>query len=415
MRAEVLCVGTELLIGQVVNTNATWLGRELAALGLAVCWNTTVGDNAGRLDDALRRAAGRAEVVVVTGGLGPTPDDITVEALARLAGEGLVERPEALAHLEAWFAARRRPMSPSNLKQATFPPSVELIPNPTGTALGAALRHDGAWVLAFPGVPAELEAMWQAWARPRLAALGGGTIRSVLLRYVGIGESVLAEQVADLLDGANPSVAPYAGDGEVHLRVTARAADEAAAEAAMAPVLTRLRAIAPYYYGEGEVTLPAAVGARLLEAGQTVATAESCTGGLLASRLTDVPGSSRWMRGGVVAYMTDVKEAVLGVDPALIEAHGVVSEAVACALAEGARVTLGATWGIGVTGWAGPAPNLEPTEVGLVWFAVAGPDGATALGVRYGAMGRPVVKQRATQGALDLLRRRMDACLRPGA
>jgi nicotinamide-nucleotide amidase len=415
MRAEILCVGTELLIGQVVNTNATWLGRELAALGISVCWNTTVGDNAERLDDALRRAAGRADLVVITGGLGPTPDDITVEALARLVDEPLQERPEAREHLEGWFAARQRPMSPSNLKQALFPPSARLIPNPTGTALGVSLRHDGAWLLVFPGVPAELEAMWQDWARPRLAALGGGTIRSVLLRYVGIGESVLAEQVADLLAGENPSVAPYAGDGEVHLRVTVRAGDVEAADAAMAPVLARLRAIAPYYYGEGDVTLPAAVGARLLEAGHTVATAESCTGGLLASRLTDVPGSSRWMRGGVVAYMTDTKESMLGVDPAVIASHGVVSEAVARALAEGGRAALGSTWGIGVTGWAGPAPGLPADAVGLVWLAVAGPDGASAASVRYGAMGRQVVKQRATQAALDLLRRRMDASLRPGA
>lgn len=415
MNAEILCIGTELLIGQTVNTNASWIARELAALGISVLWVTTVGDNWDRLADALERASGRADLVITTGGLGPTADDITIEAVARLLGEPLAERAEVRDHIVRVFEMRRRPLPPSNFKMALFPPSAELIRNPAGTAFGLAARHGRAWIMAFPGVPMELKEMWAAWARPRLAEAGGGTIRSHLLRYVGIGESMLADQVADLLEGANPSVAPYAGDAEVHLRVTARAASEAEAEAMMAPLLARLRAIAPYYYGEDDLTLPAAVGAQLVAAGQTVALGESCTGGLLASRLTDVPGSSRYLRGGVVAYMTDVKTAVLGVDPALVEAHGVVSEAVAIALATRARALLSADWGVGVTGWAGAAPDLPADEVGRVWVGVAGPDGTSAEEGRFGGFPREVVKQRATQQALDQLRRRLGDVRSPGA
>lgn len=408
MRAEILCIGTELLIGQTVNTNATWIARELAAAGVSVLWVTTVGDNWDRLADALARATARADLVVTTGGLGPTADDITIEAIARLLGEPLAERPEVRDHIVRVFEMRRRPLAPSNFKMALFPPSADLIRNPAGTAFGLAARHGKAWIMAFPGVPMELKEMWAAWAAPRLAEAAGGTIRSHLLRYAGIGEAMLADQVADLLEGANPSVAPYAGDAEVHLRVTARAATGEEAEAMMAPVLARLRAMAPWYYGEDEVTLPAAVGRLLAAASQTVATGESCTGGLLASRLTDVPGSSRYVKGGVVAYMTEVKTGVLGVDPATVEAHGVVSEAVAIALAGRARAQLGADWGVGVTGWAGASPELPAEDVGRVWVAVSGPDGvACAEDWRFGGFPREVVKQRATQAALDLLRRRL--------
>lgn len=412
--AEILCVGTELLIGQTVNTNATWIARELASLGISVLWVTTVGDNWARLADALERACARADLVVTTGGLGPTADDITIEAIARLMDQPLAERQEVRDHIERVFAMRRRPLSPTNYKMALFPPSADLIRNPAGTAFGLSARHGRAWIMSFPGVPMELKEMWTDWAKPRLAAAGGGTIHSVLLRYVGIGEAQLAEQVADLLEGANPSVAPYAGDAEVHLRVTARAASKAEAEAMMEPVLARLRAIAPYFYGEDDVTLPAAVGRLLAASGQTVAAGESCTGGLLTSRLTDVAGASRYVRGAIVAYMTPVKTDLLGVDAAEVEAHGVVSEAVAIALAARARAVLGADWGVGITGWAGAAPDLPAEDQGRVWVAVDGPGGPDAQEWRFGGFPREVVKQRATQAALDHLRRRLITACSPG-
>lgn len=415
MRAEILCIGTELLIGQVVNTNATWLAQELAAAGVALHWVTTVGDNPARLSEALRRAAERADWVITTGGLGPTADDITVAVLAELLGEPLEERPEVRQHLEAYFAKRQRPMAASNLKMALFPPSAELIPNPAGTAFGLALPWRDTCFVCFPGVPIELRAMWEDWARWRLRARGSGIIQSVLLRYVGIGEAQLAERVADLLEAENPTVAPYAGDGEVHLRVTARAPDGEEAAALLAPVVSRLQSIAPFYYGADGCTLPVAVGQLLKQLGQTVATAESCTGGLVASRLTDVPGSSAYVWGGVVAYMTASKSSVLGVPPELVQSRGVVSEAVAVAMAERARVVFGADWGIGITGWASGGPGVEPADIGLVWLAVADSTGTVPECWRFGDLPREMIKQRASQMALDLLRRRLNACLAPGA
>jgi nicotinamide-nucleotide amidase len=405
LNCEVLCIGTELLIGQVVNTNATYLGQELAAIGIDLLWVTTVGDNPGRMDAAIATALDRADLVLVTGGLGPTADDLTVERIAHVLGEPLAERPEVREHIEGWFKQRNRPLAASNFKQALFPPSGTPIPNPTGTAFGLHVRRGNHQLMAFPGVPMELKAMWTQWARPRLA--GEATLRSVLLRYIGIGEAVLAERVAHLLEGSNPTVAPYAGDWEVHLRVSAKAATAEAADALMAPVLAELEAIRPYFYGRDDVTLPAAVGKLLQARGQTVATAESCTGGLLASRLTDVAGSSAYVRGGVVCYATEVKHQLLGVPQATLD-QGVVSEPVACALAQAARRTLDADWGVGITGWAGEAP--EGQESGLVWYAVAGPDGTAAVAeaARFGgAIPRETVKYRATQTALALLRRQL--------
>lgn len=405
MNAEILCIGTELLIGQVVNTNATYLAQELAAMGIELYWVSTVGDNFGRLEDALRLAASRSDLVLVTGGLGPTADDITVEAIAHVMGEALVERPVERDRIIAYFQRIDRPMAPSNLKMALFPPSAELIPNPTGSASGLAAKIGRSTVMTFPGVPFEMKAMWEGWARPRLA--GSATIRSALLKYVGIGEAQLAEQVAPYLEGANPSVAPYAGHGEVHLRVTAKAATEAEAEAMLAPVVAELSAIAPYYFGRDDQTLPSVVGELLVQQGATVATAESCTGGLIASRLTDVAGSSRYVLGGLVTYAGAVKAALLGIPENLL-AGGAVNEAVAVRLAEGARQKLGATWGIGITGFAGGGPGVPEEDVGLVWGAVAGPDGTTAESWRYGArMPREMIKFRATQSVLDLLRRRL--------
>ncbi|MDB5098794.1 MAG: competence/damage-inducible protein cinA [Cyanobacteria bacterium RYN_339] len=407
MRAEVLCIGTELLIGQVVNTNATYLAKELAAIGVDLLWVTTVGDNPARMDAAIATALDRADLVLVTGGLGPTADDLTVEAVARVLGEPMAERPEVRAHIEGWFRERNRPLAPSNYKQTLFPTSAELIPNPTGTAYGLRVRKGHSQLMAFPGVPMELRAMWTSWARPQIERESGSTLRSVLLRYVGIGEALLAERVAHLLEGSNPTVAPYAGDWEVHLRVSAKAATAAEADALMAPVLAELRAIQPYYYGSDDVTLAAAVGQLLRARGETVATAESCTSGLLASRFTDVPKSSDYMRGGVVAYATDVKQDLLGLSEDVL-AHGVVSEPVASALAQAARRVLKSDWGVGITGWAGSAPT--PEDSGLVWIAVAGPAGAAAVAElqRFGgAIPRETVKYRATQTALALLRRQL--------
>lgn len=404
MRAEILCVGTELLIGQIVNTNAAWLGAELAALGVDVYHHAVVGDNLGRAVEALRLAASRAELVIVTGGLGPTADDLTVEAIAKALGEPLVERPEVREHLAAYFASRNRPLAESNFKQALFPPSATLIPNPFGTAFGCAARLGEAEVWAFPGVPAELQAMWTAWAAPRLA--GGATIRSVLLKYAGIGEAALAERVGGYLEGENPTVAPYAGNGEVHLRVTAKAPTAAEADAILAPIVSELAALTPAYFGRDAETLESVVVGALRAREETVALAESCTGGLVASRLTDVGGASGALVGSLVCYTNPVK-ARLGLDQGRLDAEGAVHAWVASELASGARRELGATWGLGVTGYASGGNGVPEDQVGLVYMAVAGPTGEPTVETwRFGpTTPRTIVKGRAAQAALDLLRR----------
>lgn len=404
MRAEILCVGTELLIGQVVNTNATFLARELAALGIDVHWVVTVGDNFERLGAAIAEAASRAELVLLSGGLGPTEDDITIEAIARHLGEPLEERADVRRHIEELFQKRNRTMNPSNLKQALFPPSATPIPNPTGTAYGLHVERQGTQFMAFPGVPHELETMWRSWARPRL--MGGGVIQSVLLKYTGIGESDLASMVSTYLQGTNPTVAPYASNGEVHLRVTAKAASAELAQAMLEPPVRALSAIAPYYYGRDEDTLPSMIGRILNERAQTLAVAESCTGGLLASRITDVSGASNYFLGGLVVYATRLKTELAGVNAGWLAREGPVNREVAEELAAGARARLGADWGMGVTGWASGGPGVPAGQAGLVWVAVHGPDGSHAEEHRFGeTTPREVVKYRATQVVFDLLRR----------
>ncbi|HEY9722108.1 MAG TPA: competence/damage-inducible protein A [Oscillatoriaceae cyanobacterium] len=406
MRAEILCVGTELLIGQVVNTNATFLAQELASLGIDVYWIVTVGDNFARLDAALREAAGRADLVILSGGLGPTDDDITIEAIARLIGETPVERPEVRAHIEALFARRGRTPRPDVFKMAMLPPSATAIPNPAGSAWGVDVRHGGARFLAFPGVPSELKAMWRGVV-PSLQT--GAVIRSVLLKYAGIGESDLAALVAPYLERPNPTVAPYVSTGEVHLRVTAKATGEAEAQALLAPVVAELETIAPYYFGRDAETLPSVIGARLAARGETLAVAESCTGGLLASRLTDVIGSSAYFVGGVVAYATRTKALALGLDAAKLASEGVVTPDVARDLAEHVRERLGASWGIGITGYASEGAGVPADQVGLVYYGVSNPRETRVACGRYGGAPRETVKHRATQDALDLLRRWLES------
>ena len=403
LRVEILCIGSELLKGRITNTNATTLAQALLRSGADVQWVTTVGDDLDLMVLAITHALTRVDLLILTGGLGPTPDDLTVEALARVWGEPLIEYPEALAHLQLWFDSRNRAMSPSNLKQTLFPASATLIPNPSGTACGVALERDGKQVWAFPGVPSELRLMWDTWALAQMRSLTDTIIQSVLLRYAGIGESVLAERFAEFLRGENPTVAPYAGNGEVSLLVTAQGQDAQVVDALLADAIAPLTAI-PEFFGRDEQTLPAIVAQGLRSHSLTLAVAESCTGGLLASRLTDVPGASQWLMGGIVAYTEGQKRQLLGVDDVAL-AEGVVSEAVAIAMARGVRTLMGTTYGIGITGYASAGPGVPSDDVGLVWMAIEGPSGPVAFSSRFGSgVQREVLKYRATQVVLDRLR-----------
>ncbi len=386
---EVLCIGTELLLGNIVNGNARWLAEQLAALGVVHHRQQVVGDNRERLIEAVRQAAGRCRVLITTGGLGPTPDDLTTEAIAAAFGADLVEHGEIWAAIQARIKARGRTVAPSNRKQALLPRGAAVLPNPTGTAPGMIWTPvPGFSVLTFPGVPSELRAMWEATAAPwlRQAGLANGVFASRMLRFWGVPESDLAERVHDLLALENPTVAPYAGAGEVKLRVTARAADPAAAAALLAPVEEELRRrTGSSCFGADGDSLASVVLAALQRRGETLAVAESCTGGGLGAALVAVPGASEVFLGGVIAYANTVKQAVLGVPAAVLERHGAVSDPVAEAMAVGVRRLTGATWAVAVTGIAGPGGGTAEKPVGLVHIAVAGPDGCRSEAVCFGS------------------------------
>jgi nicotinamide-nucleotide amidase len=386
--AELLCVGTELLLGNILNSNARWLAERLAALGVPHYRQEVVGDNRERVIAAVRAASQRARVLITSGGLGPTPDDLTTEAIAAAFETPLEERPEVWELIQARLAGRGRPVAASNRRQAWLPQGAEVLPNPTGTAPGIIWSPvEGFTVLTFPGVPAELKAMWLATAEPwlRQAGVADGVFASRLLRFWGVSESALAEQVSDLLAQANPTVAPYAGLGEVKLRMTARAKDGATAAALLAPLEVELRRRSGQScYGIDDDSLASVVLEKLRQRGQTLAVAESCSGGGLGAALAAVPGASDVFQGGVIAYANAVKQGLLGVDPLVLERWGAVSDPVAEAMAQGARRVTGSDWALAITGVAGPGGGSDSKPVGLVHIAVAGPDSCRSEAVRFG-------------------------------
>jgi nicotinamide-nucleotide amidase len=417
--AEVLCIGTELLLGTIVNGNARWLAEQLASLGIAHQRQAVVGDNRERLMAMVREAAGRCRLLITTGGLGPTPDDLTTEAIAATFGVPLQERPEIWSEIQARISARGRPVSPSNRRQALLPEGAAVLPNPVGTAPGMVWTPDaqdlpfavipGFTVITFPGVPSEMRAMWQATAVPwlRSSGLAQGVFCSRMLRFRGVAESALAEQMADLLEGANPTVAPYAGGGEVKLRITAKAATIQQAEALLAPVEAeiRLRGGLDCYGSDGD-SLASVVLELLRARGETLAVAESCSGGGLGAAITAVPGCSDVFLGGVIAYANAIKQQLLHVPEALLQSHGAVSDPVARAMAEGVRSATGAHWALAITGIAGPGGGSPEKPVGLVHLAVAGPEGCRSEALRYGnGRERSTIQALSCGEALDRLRR----------
>lgn len=410
--AEILCIGTELLLGNILNGNARWLAEQLASLGVPHHRQLVVGDNRERLIRAVREAAGRCRLLITTGGLGPTPDDLTTEAIAAAFDTPLEEHPEAWADIQAKLAQRGRTPSASVRRQALIPHGASLLPNPTGTAPGVIWSpQPGFTVMTFPGVPSEMQAMWHQTAVPwlRQAGLSEGVFASRMLRFWGVAESALAEQVDDLLTLTNPTVAPYAGAGEVKLRLTARADDAAAARALLAPVEAEIRArTGSLCYGADDDSLASVLLAALRRRDETLAVAESCTGGGLGAALAAVPGASDVFLGGVIAYANRVKQTLLGVPAELLERHGAVSDPVACAMADGARRISGSTWALAVTGIAGPGGGSDTKPVGLVHIALSGPDGTDSEAVRFGSSrGRAWIQTLTVGEALDRLRRRL--------
>lgn len=406
MKAEIVAVGTELLLGQVVDTNSAEIAQGLAELGIDCYFQTHVGDNPLRLAAVLGQALVRSDVVIVTGGLGPTEDDLTKEALAAVAGKRLQLHPEALAQVRGYFERLGREMPENNLRQAMIPEGAEILPNRVGTAPGVYLKVHGAHVFCLPGVPGEMRAMWKEEVAPRLSRLAGGpsVILSKTLRFYGIGESALEERVKDLLHGENPTVAPYASVGEVRLRITAKADSPGEAARIIEPVEREIRSRAGrFLYGEGDDTLERVAGRLLRERGKKLAVAESCTGGLITHRITNVPGSSAYLRQGWVVYSNEAKVEQLGVRPETLARHGAVSEPVAAEMAQGALQRSGADLAVAVTGIAGPGGGTEEKPVGTVCFALATPGGTRTWTARF-AGSREEIKWRSASEALNLVR-----------
>ncbi|MGC9505067.1 competence/damage-inducible protein A [Baaleninema sp.] len=413
MSAELICVGTELLLGDILNTNAQYIAQELARLGIPHFYQSVVGDNPDRLKQVIQTAIDRSNLLLFTGGLGPTPDDLTLATIAEFFNTELEERQEIIDDIQQKFTQRGRTMSPSNRKQALLPRGAEILPNPIGSAPGIIWQpRPDVTILTFPGVPAEMRRMWHQTAVPYLRRQGWGKelFYSRLLKFWGIPESDLAEKVSHLLNSVNPTVAPYANYGEVKLRVSARAMSETEAQELINPVAKEIQEIAGlHYYGGDSDTLASVAGQLLQTRGETLAVAESCTGGSLGKALTEIPGSSTYFWGGVIAYDNRIKEQLLGVSREDLATYGAVSATVAKQMASGVRDRCRTDWGIGITGIAGPGGGTPEKPVGLVYIGLASPDGTVeSFEYRLGdTRGRDWVRRVSVSHALDRLRRRL--------
>ena len=406
MRAEIIGVGTEILLGQIANTNAQHMSVRLADIGVDVLHHQVVGDNVARMAEAIALAIGRADVVIMTGGLGPTGDDVTREGIAGAFGVKLEREPKIEAYLREKFERLGREMPESNLVQADVPEGARYILPERGTAPGLVIERDGRTLYAVPGVPAEMREMLEAVIVPELrAAVGPQGIVSLVLKVVGVAEARVGELLDDLFQKlTNPTMAYLASAGEVRVRLTAKAATEEDARTLIAPVEKEIRErLGIAVFGSDEDQLEAVVGELLHERGLSVACAESLTGGGLSKRIVHAPDSSRYFMGGIVAYSEESKREVLGVSKETLDGPGMISEECAREMARGTRKVLGADVGVSTTGVAGPAP-LEGHPPGEVWIAVSTPDAEEARHMR--APGdRDQVQTWTEQVALDLIRR----------
>ncbi|MCD6405016.1 MAG: competence/damage-inducible protein A [Planctomycetes bacterium] len=403
--AVVISVGTELVRGEILDTNAAYLSRELAEIGIETVGHVTVGDDSEALAEAVLRAASACEVVIVTGGIGPTPDDITRDAVARAAGVELQRDGAALAHIEGMFASRDRRMSPSNAVQADFPRGASIIANPRGTAAGFRVKVARAEAIVLPGVPVEMKMMWDATVRDYLAAMGAGAAITRTVNCFGSGESDISEAIGDLMQpGQNPLVGDTAEEGIIKIRIRATARTRTQALELIDRTKSQVKArLGDTVFGEDSQTLESVVVGALLERGLSVTVAESCTGGLLAKRITDISGSSGCFTQGIVAYHNDAKVTLLGVAPEILAEHGAVSDQVARAMAEGARVGAGSDFALSTTGIAGPTGGTSLKPVGLVYIALASADGTVSKRLQLRGK-RAEVRDRASKHALNLLR-----------
>ncbi len=409
MNAEILAVGTELLLGDIVNTNAQFIARELSAAGINVYYHSVVGDNPIRLSDCLNLALSRSDLIVMTGGLGPTYDDLTKETVAKALDLQLVLHQESLDRIAGFFSRMGRTMTENNKKQAMMPEGATVFTNDWGTAPACGVEKDGKVVVMLPGPPREMQPIFTTHVAPFLTRFSDGIIVSRSVRIIGLGESAVEDRLHDMmLDSTNPTVAPYAKEGEVLLRVTAKAETQEKARSMIDPLVEEIReTFGEYVYGVDVPSLQHVVVEMLRDRDMKLSAAESCTAGLLTKRLTEVPGASDVLDCGVTAYANRIKMELLHVTADTLRRYGAVSEECAVEMATGVRELAGADIGVSITGIAGPDGGTEEKPVGLVHIAVSG--GAAVmtkeLTVGRGGAEREFVRSIAALNALDLVRR----------
>lgn len=408
MIVEIVSVGTEILLGQITNTNTQYLSEQLASLGLFVYYHTTVGDNPFRLTQTLRLALSRADIVITTGGLGPTDDDITKEIAAQLVDRQLLCHQESLDAMKAYFASRGWNMTANNIRQVMFPEDAVILRNGQGTAPGCIIESGEKAMILLPGPPHEMKAMFDNAVVPYLRKKSDSFLYTRVVRIIGMGESRVAYELEDLFSNqTNPTIAPYAKSGEVTLRVTARCKDAKEGEALVLPVVEAIQSrLGNVVYATDDEPLPAVCAKLLIDRQKTLAIAESCTGGMLASMLVSVPDCSKFLLEGVVAYSNAVKVKRLGVKEETLLAHGAVSEEAAREMASGVRRACMADIGIGVTGIAGPGGGTDEKPVGLVYIAIADVHGVQARKLQLPG-DRDMVRLRTCMTAMDMIRQNL--------
>jgi nicotinamide-nucleotide amidase len=410
VKAEILTIGDEILRGEIVDSNKAFLSERLFSLDIETHFQVSVRDDPADMEDAFRRAALRSDIVLVSGGLGPTRDDLTIEVLAKTFGRSLRVDAASLEGIKAFFARFGREMAPNNAKQANFPEGAEVLPNPIGTAPGCLVDEAGTWFFCMPGVPRELHRMMDEQVLPRIAKHAAGVqdrpvVRAALLRTFGIGESNLDNELADLARDDDVILGFRTAFPDNYLRPVARAATASEAEAKLARVCDAIRErLGAMVYGTDAETMEEVVGRLLREQGKTLAVAESCTGGLLGERITSVPGASDYFLGGVIAYANRAKVALLDVPESALQEHGAVSEAVAIAMAEGARRRFGSDLAVSTTGISGPGGGSDEKPVGLVWVGFCDGRERTAQEFEF-PLDRSRHRIATTQVALDWVRR----------
>ncbi len=406
---ELISVGTEILLGDILNTDAQYLSIELAKFGISVIHQSTVGDNRERLLAQLDEAAKRSDIIILSGGLGPTPDDLTKEVCCEFFGKEMFLHEPTVEKIKEYFSSKGIEMAQNNLKQAMLPKDCVIFPNDNGTAPGMAIEKDGIHILVLPGPPRELKPMFQNCAVPYLMQFSDRIIVSHNIRTFGIGESSMAERVNDLFDAQNPTVAPYAKDGEALLRVTAMAKTKEDAESLCEPIIKEIKKrLDAYVYGVDYNCIEEAVVGMLKEHHLKVATAESCTGGLIAKRITDVPGASEVFECGIISYANGIKHKVLGVSEDDLNKYGAVSEPVAKQMAQGALKVSGADITVSVTGIAGPDSDSTGKPVGLVYIGLADKENVWVREIRTSRRDRSYNRYVSASNALDMIRLYID-------